>query len=343
VYRFKGRYFVYYDSSDSYPHGYPSDLGLKVLHKIPHDVSKEEFEEWVRLTGEHLDALAKGLTMNAHDGDPVLTDKQPVLDGFIDIDWIYEIDLDNLVFHIDSQPIFHLDNMPPDKVFLKAISFDHFGHRAYHKYTPIQFCYDWHAPPPPPPPPPPLDSLIAYNSCPNRSSTSSIYELLDIPMALSSLERARTALVGLLVTQCMATISVGHYIRVLESVPDHDHISQSMLKLALLLVKFAVGPPIPSLLFIPNETWDFIWIREDVCLHITTHLDDKDNLHASIGDLVPLVQHRTKRAPFMALHFLSSTVPLFNLTKTSGVHQSPIRRYYNSCPPSMRGRSPRLE
>ena len=106
-------------------------------------------------------------------------------------------------------------------------------------------------------------------------------------MALSSIERARTALVEVLVTQCMAEHSVGHYVRVLESVPDRDHIPESMLELAFTLVYFAAGTPISSLPFNPqSNTWDFIWIREDVCLRITTHLDDEKNLQASIGDLV---------------------------------------------------------
>ncbi|KAI0274486.1 hypothetical protein BGY98DRAFT_993519, partial [Russula aff. rugulosa BPL654] len=60
-----------------------------------------------------------------------------------------------------------------------------------------------------------------------------------------------------------------------------------MFQLALSLVNFAVGPPIPSLRrTLYDNIRDFIWIREDVCLRITTHLDDEDNLRASIGDLV---------------------------------------------------------
>jgi hypothetical protein len=85
----------------------------------------------------------------------------------------------------------------------------------------------------------------------------------------------------------MVADGVGLYVRVLEGVSDRDHIPQGMLELALSLVNFAVGPPIPSLPCIPHgNNWDFIWIREDVCLRITTHLDDEDNLQASIGDLV---------------------------------------------------------
>ena len=194
--------------------------------------------------------------------------------------------LRKLVFHVDSQPLFRLDNMPPDDVFIRAISFDNFGHRALYEHTPAQFRYDWHAPPPLPPP----ESLVAYSSYQNRSPTSSIpvHDLLSIPVAKSAIEMARTAFVELLVTRCMGEGRVGHDVRILENVPDRDHIPQSMLELALSLVNFAVGPPIPSFMYNPynKDAWHFIWIRKDVCLRITTHLDDEDNLKASIGDLV---------------------------------------------------------
>jgi hypothetical protein len=144
----------------------------------------------------------------------------------------------------------------------------------------------------------------------------------------------------------MVSDSVGHCVRVLENVPDRDHISQGVLELALSLVNFAVGPPILSLPCVPHgNNWDFKWIREDVCLRTATHLDDDDNLHASIGDLVHHIntdQDKCQWAPFMALLVLYSTVPSFDLTKTSEVHHSPIRLHYNSCPRSMRERFPRL-
>ena len=61
-----------------------------------------------------------------------------------------------------------------------------------------------------------------------------------------------------------------------------------MLHLALSLVNFAVGLPIPSLLCtsLYGSTRYFVWILKDTCLRITTHLDNKDILKASIGDLV---------------------------------------------------------
>ena len=274
VYRHKGHYLVY-----NIHHEY----GPRILQGIPRGVSKEAFEEWVKITGEYVDAQYESLKdPNTHLAEYV-TDKQPESDMV----QLYEIDLDNLVFHVDSQPLFRLDNMPPEDVFLTSISFDHFGHRAFHEHTPTQFRYNWRAPPPPPSP----KSLIAYNSCPDRPSTTSIYELLRTPMALSPIERTRTTLMELLVARCMTGDSVGRDVRVLESAPNRDHISPSMLELALSLVDIAVGPPIPELPYHPpynplSNTWDFIWVRKDVCLRITTHLDDEDNLQASIGDLV---------------------------------------------------------
>jgi hypothetical protein len=277
VYRSKGRYFVYYNHCDSYP----DCLGIGILRRIPRNVSKEQFEQWARAVQEDLDAQYE--RMKDSGSIDFVTDKQPLNTVFIE--WIYEIDFDNLIFHINAQPMFRLDNMPPNTVFLKSVSYDHFGHAALRENTPVQFRYDWRAPPPPPSP----ESLAAYNSCHNWSSASSMHDLLSMPMALSSIERARTTFVELLVTRCMAEAEygIGHHLRVLESVPDRDHIPESMLRLALSLVNFAVGPPIPSLPCTPHHpSHAFIWIRKDVCLRITTHLDDKDNLRASIGDLV---------------------------------------------------------
>ena len=281
VYRHNGYYYVYFNRYDSYP----SFFGLKLLHEIPRNVSKEEFEEWLRKTREYVYAQRDSQVLNdPDDSSNYVSDEQPKNRLFIQ--WVYEIDLDNLVFHVDSQPLFRLDNMPPDDVFLEAISFDHFGHRALFECTPVQFRYDWRAPPPTPS----LESLVAYNSSLIRSSTSSVHDLLDRPLVLSSIERVRTTSIELLVARRMTEYDVGHDARILENTPDRDHIPQSMLELALTLVKLAVGPPIYSLDLWSRDqnkiNWDFVWIRKDACLRITTHLDDEDNLRASIGDLV---------------------------------------------------------
>src|SRR6266852_8041950 len=226
VYRHKGRFYVYYNNSHSSPNGF----GLNILHEIPRNVSKEEFEEWVKKTREYVYAHRDSHVLKDPDESwSYVLDKQP--ENGLSIEWIYEIDLDNLVFHVDSQPLFRLDNMPPDSIFIKCISYDHFGHRALHEHTPAEFRYDWRAPPPSPL----TESLVAYNRYNKRSPTSSVHDLLSVPMVKSSIEGARTALVEVLVTLCMAERGVGHDVRSLENVPDRDHIPESMFQLALSL------------------------------------------------------------------------------------------------------------
>ena len=238
IYRSKGRYLVRRNRFYSDP----TYFGRKcVLRKIPHankhghsvsnKVSKAKFEKWVKATRKHLDAKFEQLVSSK---DEYVTDKVP--DYPSSYIWIYEVDLDNLVFLVNYVPIFRLDNMPPDDVFVKCISYDHFGHRAPHELTPVQYRCNWHSPPPPPPP----ESLTAYKSCPNRSSTSSIHELLGTPMALSPIERARTAFVGPLISRFMIEYQISRYIRELEKVPYRGHISKGMYKLALTFVNFAV-------------------------------------------------------------------------------------------------------
>jgi hypothetical protein len=99
VYRWKGRYFVYYNHLDSYP----SHFGLQVINKIPRGAWKEEFKEWLRLTKEYLDKELKDFELGAK-ASWCITDQQPANNMLIE--WVYKIDLDNFVFHVDAQPLF---------------------------------------------------------------------------------------------------------------------------------------------------------------------------------------------------------------------------------------------
>ena len=321
VYRYKGRYFLILNRFDSDP----AVFGIEnLLPEIPHDgVSKEKFEEWVEATRKYLDAKFEELDPDSDDEEEFVTDQVP---DYAFYTWIYEIDLDNLVFLVNHVPIFRLDNMPPEEVFLKCISYDHFGHRASHELTPVQFRYNWHAPPPSPSP----ESLFAYKSCLNRSSTISIHDLLGTPMALSSIERARKAFVGPLITRFMIDYYISRYLRELENVPDRGHISKGLQELALSFVNFAVGPPNPSLpCNTSGITWDFIWIREDVCLRITTHLDDEENLQASIGDLIHHINKTHTTGTFYGIVFSIFHCAIVRLDKdergTSIAHTPALR------------------
>ena len=149
-------------------------------------MSKEKFKEWVRKIREHVYELLN----NLDDLTSYVSDEQPDMYSS-DVNWVYEIDLDNLVFHVDNQPLFRLDNMPPDDTFMESISYDHFGHRALHEHTPTEFRYHWHAPLPSPL----SESLVAYNCYNNRSSTRSVHDLMGVLSELST-ERSIGAVIA---------------------------------------------------------------------------------------------------------------------------------------------------
>ena len=74
VYCHKGRYFLYYNHYDSEPWYF----GLRVLREIPRGVSKEKFNEWVKLTREDLDAKAE------KPDEEFIEDEQPQKGTFLD-------------------------------------------------------------------------------------------------------------------------------------------------------------------------------------------------------------------------------------------------------------------
>ena len=74
VYHCKGRYYVYYNHYDTYP----SIFGLQALDEIPRNVSKEEFEEWVKKTREYVYAQRDSQLLNDPDDlSNYVSDKQP--------------------------------------------------------------------------------------------------------------------------------------------------------------------------------------------------------------------------------------------------------------------------
>jgi hypothetical protein len=141
VYRYKGRYFVQYNHMDSYPEG----LGVNLIGGIPWaDATPGQFQKWLTATRKAVENRMRELE-GGNDSRKWVTDEQPVNDLFIE--WVYELDLDNLVFHIDTFPVFRLDHIPPHDLFVKAIGFDHYGHRAFTEDTPEEYRYNWSAPP----------------------------------------------------------------------------------------------------------------------------------------------------------------------------------------------------
>ncbi|KII85703.1 hypothetical protein PLICRDRAFT_45054 [Plicaturopsis crispa FD-325 SS-3] len=277
-YRHKGRYFVSYNHCDSYPSG----LGVQVLASIPKG-NREVFNAWLERMRTQLDADYEELK-GTDDVKYFVSDDQPVNDLFIE--WIYEIDLDRLVFLVDTEPVFRLDHMPPEDVFLRCIGFDHYGHRAPVRTTPAKYRYDWTAPAPR------VDDVALEAYVANKEKEVSAATLLEVADgALSDGEQLHVQLLEVLVGNVMTASTVGHSVRLLENVADRKDLTRNMRDIAGLLPCLAILPMIfPCPKFYRPKNLDAIWLRRDVVLRIATHLDDQRNMQAAVAALVSYVK-----------------------------------------------------
>ncbi|KAL0956643.1 hypothetical protein HGRIS_002776 [Hohenbuehelia grisea] len=317
VYRYKGRYIVHYNHFDSYPSG----LGLNLLDQIPRDL--EAYERWVEGLRKEIEAYEEPEDNDYGPEYAKVHHDQPMNNLFIE--WVYEIDLDHEVFHVDSQPIFNLRNMPDEELFLHGISFDKYGHRAYDESLPKEYRSDWKATPPTPN----STSLDVYDLHCAPVALLDVDHLLDLAGNLTPCELSRARVFNALVGEAMRTQTIGHELRGLETAKEVADIPEGLRGLGRDLLEFALGPmifrdfpcdvpsdPLPKQPPVgdlgrffagnPKPAWqvvkpkkgketsrDVTWVNPGICLHISLHLDTEPNLKAAIGELVQFVKEDT--------------------------------------------------
>ncbi|KAJ7033441.1 hypothetical protein C8F04DRAFT_624893 [Mycena alexandri] len=283
VYRHNGYYHAHYNAYDSYP----EELGVRVAAEIPLG-DEQAYQEWLRNLRKALDYH---LEMNQHrvgsqefgdDHNGYLISEEPTPTEV----YKYEIDLDHEVFLVDDEPLFALNIMPntPD-LFVECIGYDSFGHPSYTPSTPVQHIYNWKSAPPK------VEDQIISDYTARRSPKVEylpISRLLGTSESVGDCEAARIGLYEVIIGNMMLNHSIAHDIRILETICDQNHISDDMLTLGIEMVQLGVGkmlfgqsvrrPCVPEL--------KFSWLAPDICLSITTHLDDERNLKKSILQLV---------------------------------------------------------
>ncbi|KAK7057707.1 polymerase II transcription elongation factor [Favolaschia claudopus] len=306
VYRHEGFYHTHYSPDDSYP----GVLGLQIAAEIPRD--PDEYKKWLAQIRQALD---HHFEMNEeHIDSPdahyrIHTEQYDIEDT--GVDYIYEIDLDHEVFLVDSFPMFALNNMPETReVFLRSFGFDAYEHRVCAASTPDKHRYNWKALPPKV-----SDAIVADYVARSVSDTCSFLpDLLGTTGIVSRCEAVRTELYEVFIGWAMSMREIAHEIRVLETAAnmvskDLRSTGRALVQLAFGRMIFGDDPDDLSRKNKMNKEYDqlkqfirgdnikpvaqkFSWVVPNVCLCITTHLDDE--------------RHRKKRILKMVDHIVSS-------------------------------------
>ena len=98
----------------------PEELGVYLAGGVPNtNKGPEQLKAWVERCGKNLQRI-----LDKWDGGKVeldITIQQDAPQTNFMVRWLYTIDLDNLVFCLDSQPLYNLANMPYSDDFIRYI------------------------------------------------------------------------------------------------------------------------------------------------------------------------------------------------------------------------------
>jgi hypothetical protein len=132
------------------------------------------------------------------------------------VEWIYIVDLDNLVLHVDERPLFRLDHLPPPDIFVHSIGIDHYYEKLRIAIThssntvttgPLPFT-------------PCTIGLTAYRYHVSENSIRPIHEMLSISEDLPRAEQSCTEILEIMVGSHMANGENAKTIHGLENVPS---------------------------------------------------------------------------------------------------------------------------
>lgn len=257
---------------------YPSGLGLELLATIPRDA--KSFQGWLAEMRQRFDGIIEARDNGELDEKEVtITKEVPSNDLFIE--WIYTIDLDRLVFHVDSRPLFRLDHLPNNDQFLEWIGFDHYGRRAYTSSTPLEYRYCWNAPPPIV-----ADATLELYKRQAMDESAALSDLLSVPERMRDKETVRVQVLQVIIGHLMRISHIGLLVLELAQVSDHSHLSLRERSLAWYLFDIAIEPQTFCDEQVKQCGFQTQWRRQNLCVHLATHLDDQRNMQAAVTGLV---------------------------------------------------------
>ncbi|OJA16094.1 hypothetical protein AZE42_05648 [Rhizopogon vesiculosus] len=229
------------------------------------------------------------------DDKSIVSTERPLFE--FDIKYIYEIDLDRNIFHINDIPFFTLECLPSVNVFLKYVTEGHYRNVACAAGCPSEHMYKR-------PALPVVDDseFATYQSLVCTGTHVALSDLLAISDVLSPGEHVRASLLETMIGQCMVKehgiSNLGDVRRVVVRtisqfglVSLHDQITDQEWSTASFMANLAFIPHIFDYSdLISNHSKlsrnELSWVREDTVVRIAIHLDDERCLLASISRLI---------------------------------------------------------
>ncbi|KAG2122723.1 hypothetical protein DEU56DRAFT_70473 [Suillus clintonianus] len=287
VYRYRNMYFAYYNHCDSYP----DVLGAYMVQSMrsPRAITSKREELTRMLDKREYTQKSEEFTISS---------RRPQNNLFIE--WIYEIDLDRNIFHVNGIPFFNLECLPDTKSFRKYIPEGHYDNYGRIACTPG--CLPKHKYKLPAPPVVDDSDLARYQSLACTGTDVALSDLLAISEVSSPDEQVRVSLLEVTIGQCMVKLDriydrpfICQLIYDFELMPHHNQLKDKEWSGACSMASFAFVPQLfdgPSIHHPGLSRGEFTWVREDTVVCIATHLDDERCLQASISRLITAISEQ---------------------------------------------------
>ncbi|KAL4260231.1 hypothetical protein AB1N83_010268 [Pleurotus pulmonarius] len=301
ILRHRGVFYTRY----LHPHMHVVVHGLEILRSIP--CNPVHYARWLTEGRRRMDALADEVKIR--DGTPMhpsfseISSMRPFDDS---VEHVYEIDYDTETFCYGGFPMFRLDCMPTESVYVSSLHFDSFNHSIPSESVPAEHLYRISQPLPPS-----EDDIHFYDI--HRNPAGEYKALKDTLKRYSTLSDARDVRIRLY------EIIAGAFMR---NKPLHSNMCCSMLAssdnggtnatvpafveeaaLKLLLVAF-----LPMHFGVNSISIDarydeakrysesgYLWIYHTLCAKAAMHLEDEDSLRGSIGSLARHIRSTNKQ------------------------------------------------
>ncbi|KAH7905669.1 hypothetical protein BJ138DRAFT_735856 [Hygrophoropsis aurantiaca] len=238
------------------------------------------------------------------EGPLYMSTKTPQLECMpYDYAYVYEIDFDRNVFHINQVPFFSLDNLPPHGTLDDLVVYDLFFNDACHdpkyRFESVQ------------PPAFGEAALHTYHQLLDDSDGKggdvSYIDILGLLEHRTEREQVRLHLLQLIAGSSM--VMAKQSIREFRLVAGKDELSDQAWQDAFAVGSAAFAPPIFFSVDEPNgqppppKRGNVCWIRRDIFIHITPHLSDKNYMQAAISRVVEEVLKQDNKGKVFGVLF----------------------------------------